>query len=751
MAQQRYPDQRLVYLHCSSIFSGANAQVRRAKKISQLLQKRKAAISILTNEFPVSAVAPVAKELLEERIFESLPRAKLRFPELFQQSETQEAARAASEVEVIRIEAEAVQDAVLTSDNEGGDECLEIGQGESKAVGKAQGTIRNNAERENPQTTSQTHLSQSVPTLHPVYLPFKTQHKTLVLVQHLLEECCLDFGNTWVPDLMEARQWKEAESIELTEWIKRFSKHAKSLPNSAIERIPGKSVAEVLFGTSKLRHSAVHRLPTSAPGLLNMLSAAIDFAIALKDSIRAKTVSDIHARLEASVGEVVQHQNLLECKLVAQLEDIARRRAELDELERLSIEEMLATDNKQRTEVGCAFEGFLVDHQQTSHPCGCSHNLNFDRTKMDSKMDYTGGNSWTEHEQERSIDMNEIQTKNKGKVPAEAVGVANEPEASDLGLLAFESRGRRIQEKKAADYSWANPGPEEGTSQLDGPSASAEASPSPVRTTHETGWGFPPYSAPNFIAAASVASEQYNISDQVISVAPSEPSPRDEPEILAVEEEISSDDVSFAEKASCKESLIDAETPALGTTLQYPPVNPIIEAFNNAEEDTIGLPHSASHKGDNPHGGPLDSDVASRSSAQNEDNIPLHPSPPSAPTSTVDSPERISSEILTTESHTIMLSIQNGSNVFKCIVYIKDCTRTDILNEAKASCERHADKNHTFGELLPESWCLTLMSLDIDGGEADLSNYYAEDLSLLFQTIEKTGIIPRFTLHVSEN
>ncbi|KAL8975308.1 MAG: hypothetical protein Q9197_000476 [Variospora fuerteventurae] len=132
MAQQRSPDRRLVYLHCSSIFSGANAQIRRPKKITQLLQKHKGAIKILTKEFSLPAVAAVAKELLEEGIFESLPRAKLRYPELFQPSETQEAERAASEVEVIRIEAKAIQDVVLTSDNEGGYESPNLEQGEPK-------------------------------------------------------------------------------------------------------------------------------------------------------------------------------------------------------------------------------------------------------------------------------------------------------------------------------------------------------------------------------------------------------------------------------------------------------------------------------------------------------------------------------------------------------------------------------------------------------------------------------------------
>ena len=118
MANQRYPDGRLVYLHCSSIFSGSNAHVRKAKTISRLLEKHKASIKILTKEFTLSAIGAIAKQLLDDRIFESLPRARLRYPELFQPSETQEAERAASEAEVLKVEAEAAQDILLTSDDD---------------------------------------------------------------------------------------------------------------------------------------------------------------------------------------------------------------------------------------------------------------------------------------------------------------------------------------------------------------------------------------------------------------------------------------------------------------------------------------------------------------------------------------------------------------------------------------------------------------------------------------------------------
>ena len=193
---------------------------------------------------------------------------------------------------------------------------------------------------------------------------------------------------------MESRKWEEVESLELTEWTKIFSKYAKSLPPSAIRSIPGKSIAEVLFETSIVRHSAVHRLPTSAAGILNMLGAATSFAEALNDSERAEKVTQIKSQLQASIEEIVQHQNLLERKLTDQLEDIARRRAELDELERLSIEEMLAADKKQRIEVGSAFESVFISSQHVSNPCTCNCMPGLDGVKADSQAEENNESSW---------------------------------------------------------------------------------------------------------------------------------------------------------------------------------------------------------------------------------------------------------------------------------------------------------------------------------------------------------------------
>ena len=146
--------------------------------------------------------------------------------------------------------------------------------------------------------------SNLMPKLHSLYLPFKTQHKILTVVQTILEECCFDFGKTWVPRLMKAQKWDEPESIELTQWVKIFSKHTKDLPTSATQPIAGKSLKQVLFGTSNLRHAAVHRVPTTAAEIVNMLCAAHSFTTALNDPVRAIEIENIKVQLSLVIADV---------------------------------------------------------------------------------------------------------------------------------------------------------------------------------------------------------------------------------------------------------------------------------------------------------------------------------------------------------------------------------------------------------------------------------------------------------------
>lgn len=192
--------------------------------------------------------------------------------------------------------------------------------------------------------------------------------------------------------MMKARRWDEVESIELTQWTRRFLQITDNLPATAIIKTSGQSLKDVLFATNSLRHSAVHRLRTSAAGMMQMLKAAVTFTEALNDSKRAEKIIKIKNQLEASIEEIVQHQNLLERKLTDQFQDIARRRAELDDLERSCVQEMLAADEQQRSEVGSALENSLVGSTQVSNHDGyCNVNVGEEKTDFKAEEDPDDG------------------------------------------------------------------------------------------------------------------------------------------------------------------------------------------------------------------------------------------------------------------------------------------------------------------------------------------------------------------------
>ncbi len=124
--QRHLPDRKLVYLHCSPIFRGPNALLRKKNTILRLLQERQSTIQILTSQYPLQDIADVAQGLLKDKIFESLTVAKVRLPELFQLPQAQlqppqakVAERAAPDVGIARVETQTARDTALTSDKVG--------------------------------------------------------------------------------------------------------------------------------------------------------------------------------------------------------------------------------------------------------------------------------------------------------------------------------------------------------------------------------------------------------------------------------------------------------------------------------------------------------------------------------------------------------------------------------------------------------------------------------------------------------
>lgn len=107
---QSDPDERLVYLACQHIFRSSNSLLRKRKNVKNLIRQNRLALSDILQEYNIDRTCNVAKRLLEDEVFHSTLRAKIRFSGLFDVSPAQSAEREASEAEAARDEENAVRE-----------------------------------------------------------------------------------------------------------------------------------------------------------------------------------------------------------------------------------------------------------------------------------------------------------------------------------------------------------------------------------------------------------------------------------------------------------------------------------------------------------------------------------------------------------------------------------------------------------------------------------------------------------------
>ena len=127
-------EKQRVCLAYRAIFAGKYAHIRKSKKVREVLQQHKEAFKPLIKDFGFDKVIDIVKVLLEDRIFESELKAKIAFPQLFQISQVRDVQHTASEIDIARSEAEALEEIVSVDevDSESEDEY----KGEDLAGGK---------------------------------------------------------------------------------------------------------------------------------------------------------------------------------------------------------------------------------------------------------------------------------------------------------------------------------------------------------------------------------------------------------------------------------------------------------------------------------------------------------------------------------------------------------------------------------------------------------------------------------------
>ena len=357
------PTRRRVYVDCRPIFSGDNAQVRKKMKIKQLIRASKGPLAPILKDMGEAKVVAIAQDLLENRVFASEPRAKVEFPTLFRSSPLREAQRQESELDAARSTAGAL-DEIASQEGE------QAGSDDDEEEGGALGDIASLLEEADPGvgasgTTDvpvEEHVARDkLPSLYPSYLPYHAQHLILTKAQQVLEECCFDYATVSMQSVLRDKKWDCPAAVELTQWTKILRKRKHFRRESLALEVGGAKGGDILTKVSNLRHTAVHRLPTTARGVSQLLEASVRFAQVLQDGLRAAQLEELLSDLNSQIKALELYKNVLEDTASRKLEDIQRRRDELDRMERELIEGMLKDDVDQKVLIGQLLEDSVRD------------------------------------------------------------------------------------------------------------------------------------------------------------------------------------------------------------------------------------------------------------------------------------------------------------------------------------------------------------------------------------------------------
>jgi hypothetical protein len=432
-------DEKRVLLAYRAIFDGTNAEIRKGKAILKIVsQHRKSSQSVL-NDLGEKHVLKTLKELLERKIFQSDVQAELAFPDLFTTSQAQDVQHNASEADAARTEAEALED--ITSLDGDRDGMLEKTVEEASSVDpdpNSETQYLSLLATMHPLTVStavpvqRTADGIRIPSLYPLYIPYKIQHLVLTRTQRLLEECCYNFTAQSMPELHEQRDWDCSEAIELNTWTFAVVKRLGKFPAHCFETFndPEMPLVDVLISINKLRHSAVHRLPTTAKGISELIRCAVRFATVLRDTSCKEQLDELQNALEGKIRALELNKNFLETKLEHDMEDIARQRRELDEKEKEAIATMLREDKDYGSLIGVLLSQTV---QQLFDKSKAEESGNTDtRRSLDHETE-------KEHEQEMNI-YHEARCKVENDVPVEVDARTNHSESAPVQQSLFKAQ-----------------------------------------------------------------------------------------------------------------------------------------------------------------------------------------------------------------------------------------------------------------------------------------------------------------------
>lgn len=165
-------------------------------------------------------------------------------------------------------------------------------------------------------------------------------------------------------DILEQKGWDSSECVELNIWAHIFIGRMEKFDRDRVESL-GKPLQELFKTIAELRHTAVHRLRVTARRLEEFMTDAEQLTTLLDNDACVQILSQMRREVKSIVDELGRNKDLLESRLAEQLKDIACRRAELDQLEREAVEELIREDKDYQDLAGANLEETIVTPKNT--------------------------------------------------------------------------------------------------------------------------------------------------------------------------------------------------------------------------------------------------------------------------------------------------------------------------------------------------------------------------------------------------
>lgn len=209
-----------------------------------------------------------------------------------------------------------------------------------------------------PPTKQQSaHFGTGIPSLFPLEFEFTTGHKILIKTQEVLELACFRFAESAMPEILEKRKWYCPESAELNLWSAEFAKRLKKFGKMSSKNFsPLRPLEELFPSIAQIRHHAVHRIPVTAKELEHFMADGETLMQLFEDKTATAVMSRARSEIRKAAVEMENRKNMLEARLAKVLQDVAAKRAELDQIEMEAIADMQQKDKE--------YQLFAGDHLQ---------------------------------------------------------------------------------------------------------------------------------------------------------------------------------------------------------------------------------------------------------------------------------------------------------------------------------------------------------------------------------------------------